>query len=219
MRTNKQFESISLTVLLFAAFSTAVMAQDIMDPEPKPPVILATSPAGGEENVDLDSIIEITFSHEMDEESINGTTLQLQATYADTMYEDHSKVLLSDQIVDMSVAIKDSGNSWLYVTDTLGGTITYSNKVAVFTPDSELKEGTLYTFTVTTGVKNLENIAIVNDYTWSFSTIGTSHFFIPYIPICSPDQNPDCPDKSMIEGVKVQMTNGKADAELSSSSY
>ncbi|WP_138431897.1 Ig-like domain-containing protein [Fodinibius saliphilus] len=178
MKTNKQlFKNITLTALLFAVFSTALMAQDstsIVDPITETPVILATSPNGGEVNVELGSAIEITFSREMDGKSINGATLQLHATYADTMYEDYNEVLLFDQITDQPIIMKDTENNWQYTTSSIGGTISYSDKVAVFTPDAELEEGALYTFTVTTGVKSSENIALENNYTWSFTTMGTS---------------------------------------------
>jgi hypothetical protein len=177
MRTNKQlFTYTALTALLFAGFSAGGIAQQtdaIVSPETKAPIILATSPTGGEMNVDLGRVIEITFSSEMDEASINGTTLLLHATYADTMYGEHSEILLDGQIKDRS-AIKDSENGWQYSAGVVNGTVSYSQKVALFTPDQELKEGTLYSFTVTKGVENLENIALENEHNWSFTTTGTS---------------------------------------------
>lgn len=178
MRTNKQlFKYTALSALLFIGFSAGGIAQDtgtIITPETKAPFILETSPTSGEVNVDLGNVIKITFNSEMDEKSIDGNTLQLHATYADTLDEDHREVLLYDQITDSPVTIKYSENRWQYSTATIGGTISYSNKVAVFTPDSQLKEGTLYTFTVTSGVKSSRSIALENDYSWGFTTIGTS---------------------------------------------
>lgn len=177
MRTHKHyFQCIILTALLFAGFVAAGIAQDttaIVDPEPKAPVILTTIPAGGEMNVDPGSDIEITFSSDMNEKSINGTTLLLHATSADTMYEKPGTVMLDDQIRDRSV-IKETENSRQYTTGVVNGTISYSNKVAVFTPESELEEGTLYTFTVTNGVKSVDDVALANDQSWSFTTTGTS---------------------------------------------
>lgn len=176
MRILKQFfKSIPLTTLLFAGFAAGSIAQDtvtIVDPMAKAPVILTTSPTVGEVHVDPGSVIEITFSSDMDEKSINGTTLQLHATYTDTIYEMHSEVLLDDQIRGRS-AVKDTEKSWHHTADAVNGTISYSNKVAVFTPDRELRNGTLYTFTVTNDVKNSEMIALEKDQNWSFTTIGT----------------------------------------------
>lgn len=176
MRTNKQlFKNTALTALLVAGFSAGGIAQrtdTIVTPETKAPVILATSPTGGEMNVNLGSIIEITFSSDMNEKSINGTTLLLHATYADSMYREDEE-MQQEQITD-TLTSEDSKNSWQYTTSAVGGTISYSNKVAVFTPEKELNEGTLYTFTVTNGVRNSEDIALERDLSWSFTTIGAS---------------------------------------------
>lgn len=177
MRTNKQFyESIILTALLFAGFSAGGMAQDksnIVDPETKAPVILATSPADGEVNVNQNSAIEITFSSDMDASSINSTNLLLYATYADTVDKEHGE-MRQDQITG-NLTNEKSDNSWYYSTGAVNGTLSYANKIAVFTPDKELREGTTYTFTVTNGVKNLDNIALENDYVLGFVTIGKSN--------------------------------------------
>ncbi|MFH5830948.1 ice-binding family protein [Halalkalibaculum sp. DA384] len=179
MKTNKQlFKCTALSALLFAGFSAGSIAQDtstVAEPETKAPVILSTIPAGDELNVDLSSVIEVTFSSDMNEESINGRTLLLHATYADTMHGKHGGhgEILDNPISDRST-IKDSENSRQYSTGPVGGTISYSDKVALFTPDRELNEGTLYTFTVTNGVKNSKNIALENDQTWSFTTTGKS---------------------------------------------
>lgn len=176
MRIYKQFfKSIALTALLFTGFAVQGIAQDttmIVNPETKAPVIVTTSPGGGEMNVRLGSVIEITFSNDMNENSINSTTLMLHATSMDTMHKAHSKVMLDDQIRDRS-AVQGPKNSWQSGTNVISGTISYSNKVAVFTPDSELKEGTVYTFTVTNDVRDLDNVALENEQNWSFTTTGT----------------------------------------------
>ncbi len=53
------------------------------------------------------------------------------------------------------------------------GTITCSDPVATFTPISGLQESTLYTATLTTGIKDvIGNALFPSDYTWTFSTIG-----------------------------------------------
>ena len=56
---------------------------------------------------------------------------------------------------------------------TIPGTITCSDPVATFTPTSGLQLNTLYTATLTTGVKDIVgNDLFAADYVWSFSTIG-----------------------------------------------
>lgn len=176
MRKYKQaYKSITLTALLFAGFTAGAFAQDsnkIVDPEAKTPVIISTTPTGGEMNIDPGSVIEITFSSDMSESSINGSTLVLYATRADTVVDESSKLMLNEQIRDSSKP--DSEASWEYSTNSVSGTISYSDKIATFTPNSDLEEGTLYTFTVTEGVKNSENIALESDHEWSFTTSGTS---------------------------------------------
>ena len=188
MRTDNQFfKSIALTALLFAGFTAGSIAQDtptINNPEKEKPVILTTTPTDGEENVDLSNVFEITFNSEMNESTINGTTLLLHATSADSMHEmmhemDHEmdSQMMADQRDDPRqdrTAIKDSEKKVQGTAGTVKGTISYSDKVAVFTPNEELKEGTQYTFIVTNGVKSSENVALENEYKWSFTTTGTS---------------------------------------------
>jgi hypothetical protein len=176
MRKYKQaYKSITLSALLFAGFTAGAFAQDnnkIVDPEAKTPFIISTTPTGGEMNVEPGSVIEITFSSDMSESSINGSTLVLYATRADTVIDESSKLMLNEQIKDSSMP--ESKASWEYTTNSVSGTINYSDKIATFTPNSDLEDGTLYTFTVTEGVKNSENIALESDYDWSFTTSGTS---------------------------------------------
>ncbi|WP_158607297.1 ice-binding family protein [Rhodohalobacter sp. SW132] len=176
MRKDKQFlKSIAITTLLFTGFTAGSIAQDattIVNPEAESPVILSTNPAGGEENVDLRSVIEITFSSEMDETTINENTLKLYITSADSMNKDQGENM-DDRIKERSEK-KDSEKDWQQNNGAVSGTISYSGNVAVFEPDTELKEGAEYTFTVTSGVKNSENIALENEHNWSFSTNGSS---------------------------------------------
>ncbi len=174
MRTNKHlYERITLTALLFAVFSAGSIAQDastIDSSETKTPTILATNPSDGEMNVNQNSVIEITFSNEMDAASINSNTLLLHATYADTLNEEFGE--MQHQQISDNYTSEYSEKNREYTTDAVKGTISYSNKTAVFTPDGQLKKGAQYTFTVTNGVKNSENIALENDKKWSFTTTG-----------------------------------------------
>lgn len=175
MRTNTHYvKTITLAALLFTGFTAGSIAQDttaIVGPEANAPTILATSPADGEMNVNRNGVIEITFSSEMDAASINGTTLLLYVTFADTLKKGHGEIR-KEQITDVTTMV-DSAKSLEYTTSAVHGSISYSNKIAVFTPGRELKEGTLYTFTVTTGVKDSENIALDKDQSWNFTTTGT----------------------------------------------
>lgn len=58
------------------------------------------------------------------------------------------------------------------------GTVAYSGKVAVFYPASNFSANTVYTATVTTGVKDLLGNAFAGNYTWRFTT-GTAPDLVP----------------------------------------
>jgi hypothetical protein len=169
------FKSTTLTAMLCTGFAAGSMAQEsstIVNPETKAPVILSTTPTDGEQNVDLSSVFEITFNSEMDESTINETTLQLNASSENLSHEMHGE-MMDERSGDRSET-HNSDNRMHGTNGSVNGTISYSDNVAVFTPEEELKEGTQYTFTVTNGVKSSENIALENDQEWSFTTRGTS---------------------------------------------
>lgn len=166
---------ISLSVGLFAGFATEIIAQgaansDNSDEETL--TILSTSPADGDMDVDPGSMIEITFSSEMDTTTINATTLMLHTGSADSMYENQDE-MSKEHIRGRSVD-EGSQNGWQFTAGDISGTISYSDKVITFTPDEELEEGTLYTFSVTSDVKSSEDVALENDHKWSFTTAGNS---------------------------------------------
>ncbi len=53
------------------------------------------------------------------------------------------------------------------------GTVTYSGVTAVFTPSAPLIANTVYTGTVTTGVKDPAKNAMIADFVWTFNTGNT----------------------------------------------
>ncbi len=55
-------------------------------------------------------------------------------------------------------------------TTPVAGTVTYSGTTATFTPATQLSPQTLYTATITTGVKDLAGNAMALPYTWSFTS-------------------------------------------------
>jgi hypothetical protein len=55
-------------------------------------------------------------------------------------------------------------------TTSVSGAVTYSGVMATFTPDTDLTPGTVYTATITTGVKDLAGNSLANPYVWSFTT-------------------------------------------------
>jgi len=58
-------------------------------------------------------------------------------------------------------------------TTNVPGAVTYTGLVATFTPTVNLTAGTLYTATITTGVKDIAGNAMASNFVWSFTT-GTA---------------------------------------------
>ena len=55
-------------------------------------------------------------------------------------------------------------------TSPVFGTVHYSGNTATFTPFNSLVANTVYTATITTGIKDLTGNALSNNFTWSFTT-------------------------------------------------
>lgn len=58
-------------------------------------------------------------------------------------------------------------------TTSTGGTISYSGSTVYFSPSANLTANTLYTCTITTGARNADEVALMNNYIWSFTTGST----------------------------------------------
>ncbi len=55
-------------------------------------------------------------------------------------------------------------------TTSVSGTVTYTGVTASFDPANDLTASTVYTGTITTGVRDVAGNAMVNDYVWTFTT-------------------------------------------------
>jgi hypothetical protein len=64
----------------------------------------------------------------------------------------------------------------------VSGTVAYDKgtRTATFTPDSLLNDGTTYTATLTTGIKNSSGIPLATDYSWRFIAITCGE--VVYLP-------------------------------------
>ncbi|MBI3802361.1 MAG: Ig-like domain-containing protein [Nitrospirae bacterium] len=63
-----------------------------------------------------------------------------------------------------------------FILDTTGqmaGAVTYEDDTAVFKPSQPLGKGKQYSAVLTTGIKDLDGVALSSNFTWSFSTEGT----------------------------------------------
>lgn len=61
-------------------------------------------------------------------------------------------------------------NDSTFTVGGVSGTVSYANKVATFTPNSDLSFNTVYTATITTGVKDAAGNALPASYIWDFTT-------------------------------------------------
>ncbi|MCP4344865.1 MAG: hypothetical protein GY795_04985, partial [Desulfobacterales bacterium] len=85
-------------------------------------------------------------------------------------------VVLSTKSLENSISITfndymDSStinNETFTMNNGVTGTITYSNKIAVFTPSEPLADNS-YTAEITTGAKDLAGNALLSPYTWTFT--------------------------------------------------
>jgi hypothetical protein len=66
-------------------------------------------------------------------------------------------------------------------TTPVPGAVTYAGTTAIFNPTSNLAAGTIYTATVTTGVKDLADNALASNYVWSFTTGTTADTTAPIV--------------------------------------
>ena len=64
-------------------------------------------------------------------------------------------------------------------TTPVAGTVTYSGTTARFTPNANLLPNTVYTATITTGAKDVAGNSLVANYTWTFTTAGTTFIAPP----------------------------------------
>ena len=72
-------------------------------------------------------------------------------------------------------------------TQSIEGAVTYSGLTARFTPTVALLENKVYTVTITTGVKDLAGNAMVNNNTWSFTTIDQNELIPPTVVSTDPE--------------------------------
>ena len=73
-------------------------------------------------------------------------------------------------------------------TTILPGLVTYSGLTSMFAPTSRLAINTVYTCTISAGVKDLANNAMISDFTWSFTT-GSNADLTPPIVISTDPVN------------------------------
>ena len=83
-------------------------------------------------------------------------------------------------ISTFTIGLKDN------LKNPVSGSVTYANRVATFTPATNLQGLTTFTATVTTGAKDIAGNALATDYVSTFTTHISSDFAPPTVSSTSP---------------------------------
>jgi len=209
-----------------------------------PPTILSTSPSNGDNNISISNNIEVSFSEEIDNKTINSTNIIVSdsngnkvigtfsysnqvATFnpsSDLNYFTVYAVIVGTGVKDKIGNALVSGSSWNFTTSSapdttpptiastspsgssnnilissdititfseamdpstidttnvtlqdsngssVGGVVSYNNKVATFDPANDLNYSTTYTVTIGTGVRDTASNNLSAISSWSFTT-------------------------------------------------
>jgi len=209
-----------------------------------PPTILSTSPSNGDNNISISNNIEVSFSEEIDNKTINSTNIIVSdsngnkvigtfsysnqvATFnpsSDLNYFTVYAVIVGTGVKDKIGNALVSGSSWNFTTssapdttpptiastspsgssnnilissdititfseamdpstidttnvtlqdsngNSVGGVVSYNNKIATFDPANDLNYSTTYTVTIGTGVRDTASNNLSAISSWSFTT-------------------------------------------------
>jgi hypothetical protein len=126
--------------------------------------VVTTKPEAHMANVNVNSKIEITFSSD-----VNPATLQKSII----VFEDYKNVYTG------VTSLKDSNNF-----NTVKGTVTYADRILVFTPQQQLNVNTRYIVMLNNSIKDIVGNMMLSKFVFAFSTelvksYGKSEFVAP----------------------------------------
>ncbi|MBI3529191.1 MAG: Ig-like domain-containing protein [Betaproteobacteria bacterium] len=78
------------------------------------------------------------------------------------------------------------------LNNPVNGSVTYSSAVATFTPAASFQGSTVYTATITSGVKDITGNALAMAYGWSFTTGPAPDTTPPTVSLTSPANGATC---------------------------
>jgi len=120
---------------------------------------------------------------------------------------------MDDSTITTDTVIVNNGNG------DIGGTVSYSDTTATFTPSANLDFNSIYTATITTVAMDLAGNAMASAYTWSFKTILALPTPTPTTiptPVPTPSASPESKgtvfgtvyglDEEPLKGVTVTIT-------------
>jgi Ice-binding-like/Bacterial Ig-like domain len=115
------------------------------------PTVIRTSPVDGEPNVPLNKT--------------SGTTAGTRVAAVKIIKATFSTPMNPNSITTATFTVQQGTNS-------ISGTVSYSDTTALFVVPNSLGPDLTYTCTITTGVKDVAGTALASNYVWTFTTIA-----------------------------------------------
>src|SRR5665648_668234 len=146
------------------------------------PTVISTDPLNNAIGISLTKAVAATFSVPMDPLTFSTTTFNLKmgtsaiagaVTYPlnNAIGISLTKAVAATFSVPMDPLTFSTTTFNLKMgTSAIAGAVTYSGSTAVFTPTIAFIPNTVYTATITTAVKNVAGLPLINDYVWSFTS-------------------------------------------------
>lgn len=116
-----------------------------------------------------------------------------------------NKVVAAEFNMPMNQATVNATNFTLKQgANSVAGTVTYNGTKAYFVPSIALTVNSVYTSTITTGVKNIQGTSLANNFVWTFTTGTTSG---PSVVTTDPENNSSgiALNKTITAGFSVEM--------------
>jgi methionine-rich copper-binding protein CopC len=102
----------------------------------------------------------------------------------------NSKISATFNVAMDPSTITNAKFSLMQGTTLVTGAVEYiGGTSATFSPTTNLSANTLYTATITTGVKDINGKGIIKDYTWSFTTSTSTDLTPPTVTVAVPANN------------------------------
>jgi len=102
----------------------------------------------------------------------------------------NSKISATFNVAMDPTTITNAKFTLMQGTTVVSGVVEYiGGTTATFTPAANLAANTLYTATITTGVKDANGNSIIKDYIWSFTTSASTDLIPPTVTVTNPSSN------------------------------
>lgn len=102
-------------------------------------------------------------------------------------------------------------------TISISGVVTYEDSKAIFTPAANLDENKVFTATITTGVKSINDVSLESDYTFSFTTGNTPDIINPEVSSTVPLYNATGVSRNQI--IKVHFSEEMNPSTINSTTF